>query len=159
MEIAGLVLGAVPLVITALRCYKSGKDFTSLVLNRKRHIESLVRALQGYDAILELNLIWLLKAVATFEAHHTRSDIPYLIQNAETIERMEEFLGMKGSEAFQNAVLQAQEVIESVALAIKGFLPEDQVSLPLDTFISGTIGDSKASLEQGQLGVRCCRGH
>ena len=128
MEVAGLVLGAVPLAIVALRCYKSGKDFTSLVLNRKRHIESLARALQGYDAILELSLMRLLKAVEIYEAHHTRSDIPHLIQDAETIERMEEFLGVKGSEAFQNAVYQAQEVIQSIALGIKGFLPVDQVS-------------------------------
>jgi len=83
MEVAGLVLGVVPLAITALQCYKTGGELTDLIRNRRRHIEKLIRALHGHVAVLTLSLIWLLKEVNIYEADHTEEDIPHLVQDVE----------------------------------------------------------------------------
>lgn len=136
MEVAGLVLGAVPLAITALQCYKTGKKLTDRVRNRKKHIDKLIRALQGHDAVLELYLVWLLKAAGSYEAHHTPSDIPELIKEAEVVERIEETLGEKGSAAFLHAVCECQEAVQSIARSIEGFLPQTQVCPPTSDHIA-----------------------
>jgi hypothetical protein len=130
MEVAGLLLGAVPLAISALRCYKTGKTLTDRVRKRKKHVEKLIRALQGHDAVLELYLVWLLKAVESYEAYHTPRDIPSLMQDAETTERIRDFLGEKGATAFQHAAFECQEAVQKIAKSIDGFLPNNKVCAP-----------------------------
>ena len=127
MEVAGLVLGALPIAISALKCYKTGRQLPDIVRNRKRHVETLIRALQGHDAALELYLVWLLKAVHVYERDHTPRDIPHLVQDSECPRKIESFLGLKGSLAFQNALLEGQEAVQRIARGIVGFLPEGKV--------------------------------
>ncbi len=128
MEVAGLILAAVPLTVAALQCYRTGKDLSSIILNRKRHIQQLVRALQWHDTLLEINLILLLKTVEVYK-NHTPDAIPYLIQDLETVRRIEDFLGIKGLEAFKNALLEATDVVQTIAKSIRDFVPSELVSL------------------------------
>ena len=129
MEAAGLVLGAVPIAIAVLQCYRTGRTLTDRVRNRKRHVDRLIRALQGHDAVLELYLIWLLKAADAYDVHHTPKDIPSLLTTSEVVDRAKELLGEKGFAAFQNAVSDCQDTIQTVATSIEGFMPKVVVSL------------------------------
>ena len=131
MEVAGLVLGGIPLAIAALKCFKTGKRLSDLIRNRKRHIETLIRALEGYNGYLELLLEWLLKSVDmdmyAEGKYHAQSNISYLMQNAETIERMREFLGPKPLSASQGAINNGQEAVVKIATSIDNLLPGNQV--------------------------------
>ncbi|MCJ1238026.1 hypothetical protein MMC14_006014 [Varicellaria rhodocarpa] len=128
MEVAGLVLGVVPLVIEVLKCYHLGKELADLFVYRKRHIDLLICALQGHEAVLQIILVWSLKTIDIYEPHNIRNDIPYLLQKPETIEGVRDFLGEEGSAAFQNAILYSHDAIQTIARNILGLLPEgDQV--------------------------------
>ena len=125
MEVAGLVLAAAPLAIEALKCYKAGRELTDLVRNRKRHIKTLVCALKGNNAVLEINIVWLLKTIGIYEADNTAADIPYMIQTPSTLDAIENFLGRQVSDAFQNAILEGHEALLEIAQSIRGLLPRE----------------------------------
>ena len=136
MEVAGLVFGALPLAITALQCFKTGRSLKDAVRNRERHVQRLVRALQGQRAILELYLVWLLKAVRAYdELYHTPHHIPFLLQDGETVSRIDSFLGRQASDAFQDAVIEAYEAVLQVMRGVEGLLPDgdNKVSLYRNT--------------------------
>lgn len=126
MEVVGLVLGGIPLAIAALKCYKTGKRLTDLVRNRKRHIEALIRALEGYNGYLELLVDWLLRSVNIYVDVRDH-DISYLLQNPETVKKMREFLGPRPSSAFQNAIYDGQQAVIKIVINIGDFLPGNQV--------------------------------
>ena len=128
MEAVGLVFGVIPLAIVALKCFKTGKRLTSMLRNRKRHIETLIRALETYNGYLELLLEWLLRSVDIYDEtkHRTHRDISFLLQNPETIEKMREVLGSNPSSAFGNAIGNGQRAVETIMKNIDDLLPGDQ---------------------------------
>lgn len=63
MEAVGIVLGAIPLVMSALQSYKDAKKLGGLFLNRKKHVGKLIRALREQHGALKTNIVWLLKAI------------------------------------------------------------------------------------------------
>lgn len=133
MEAAGLAVGVVPLAIAALKCYKTGKQLTDVVRNRKRNIQALIRALESYHLYLELLLVWLLKSVNVYDETelHAPSQITSLMQNPETIEKMREFLGADPSPAFQTAIENGQRAVEKIVRNIDRLLPGNQVCVYL----------------------------
>lgn len=128
MEAAGLVVGVVPLVIAALKCFKTGKQLASLVRKRKRHVETLIRALQSYNGYLELLSRWLLTSMEISPGNQDHS-LSSLMQDAEVIEKVRRFLGVEPSAAFHNAVERGRRAVEKIAENIDDMLPGNQVCL------------------------------
>ena len=125
MEVAGVVLGAVPVVITALQYYKDTKKLGGRLLNRKKHVEKLIRALREHHGELQSNLDWLLKAIDEEPAEDTCN----LLQEPDVRSRMIEYLGTGGSESFTLALEKAHHAVGSIARNIRGFLVECPVRL------------------------------
>ena len=125
MELAGVVLGAVPVVITTLQYYKDTKKLGGRFLNRKKHVEKLIRALREHHGELLSNLDWLLKAID----EESDQDISNLLQQPDVRSRMVDYLGTGGSESFTLALENAQHAVESIARNIRGFLVESPVRL------------------------------
>ena len=123
MEVAGVVLGAVPIVITALQYYKDTKKLGGRFLNRKKHVEKLIRALREHHGELQSNLDWLLKAID----EEPDQDINLLLKQPDIRLRMIEYLSSGGSESFTLALEKAQHAVESIARNIRGFLVESPV--------------------------------
>ena len=126
MEAAGLVVGVVPLVIAALKCFKTGKQLASVVRKRKRHIETLIRALQSYNGYLELLSRWLLTSMEMSPGMENDS-LASLMQDAEVIEKVRRFLGREPSAAFHNAVEKGRRAVEKIVENIDDMLPGNQV--------------------------------
>ena len=123
MEVVGVLLGAVPVVITALQYYKDTKKLGGRFLNRKKHVEKLIRALREHHGELQSNLDWLLKAID----EEPGQDVSILLQQSDTQSRMIEYLGTAGSESFDLALDKAQHAIEGIAKNIRGFLVDTPV--------------------------------
>ena len=118
MEVVGVVLSAVPIVITALQYYKDTKKLGGRFLNRKKHVEKLIRALREHQGELQSNLEWLLKAIDEQPAQ----DFGALLRQSGIRLRLIEYLGTSGSESFELALERAQYAVESIAQNIRGFL-------------------------------------
>lgn len=123
MEAVGVVLGAIPLVISALRSYKDAKKFGGRFLNRKKHVEKLIRALQEQHGALQTIIIWLFKAIdEPYDDYETGS----CFQDAIIRSKMIDYLGAEGFESFDLALKRAQQAVKQIARSIKEFLPESQ---------------------------------
>jgi hypothetical protein len=131
MKVAGLVLDGISLVIVALQCFKTGKSLSDLIRKRKRHIETLIRALKGYSGYLELLLEWLLtrlkKDNAVRDTDHR--SLSTLLQDAETIESLRQLLERNPSHAFQNAVENDERAVVNIVTNINDLVPADQVNI------------------------------
>ena len=121
MEAVGLILGAIPLVISALQSYKDAKKFGSRFLNRKKHVEKLIRALREQHGVLQINIVWLFKAID--EPYHDVG-VGNLFKDDAVHSKMIDFLGTEGFESYDSALKRAEQAIKKIARSIKEFLPE-----------------------------------
>ena len=70
MEVARVVLGAIPVVITALQYCKDMKKAKRRFSDRKSIVRRLIETLQLQQGELELNLEWLGKAIQRTRSRH-----------------------------------------------------------------------------------------
>ena len=123
MEAVGVVLGAIPIVITALQCYKDTFRLGGRLFKRKKHVEKLIRTLNEQKGALEQNLEWLSKAI-----DEPCDSIEELDLEDEVVrETMIEYLGSSGSRSFALALKDAQKTVSSITRNIKGLLPDKTV--------------------------------
>ena len=119
------------MVIAALECFKLGKQLTSLVRNRKLHVKMLIRALKSYNGYLELFSQWLLRYLDMYPEMKDHS-LPYLMQNAEIIEKMKELLGKGPTAAFNNATEKGRLAVKKITENIDNMLPENKVCVMVE---------------------------
>lgn len=86
----------------------------------------MIRALQSYNGYLELLSRWLLTSMDMCSEMEDHS-LSLLMQNAEVIEKMREFLGADPSAAFHNAIENGRRAMEKIAESIDDLLPGNQV--------------------------------
>lgn len=120
MEAAGVVLGAIPIVITALQCYKNTFTLGSRLFRRKKHVEKLIRTLKQQEFALEQSLEWLAKAID--EPCDSIEDLD--LEDEVVRETMIEYLGVSGSRSYALALKDAQKTVSSIVRNIKGLLPD-----------------------------------
>lgn len=125
MEAAGVVLGAIPIVITALKCYKDTIRLGGRLFKRKKHIEKLIRTLNEQKGALEQNLEWLSKAIGEPCDRIEELDL----EDELVRETMIEYLGSSGSRSFALALKDAQKTVSSIIRNIKGLLPDKIVRM------------------------------
>lgn len=133
MEVVGLVFGAIPLVISALQTYKDAKKLGGRFLNRKKHVEKLIRALQEQHGALETILHWLFKAI---DEPYDETRVGSCFEDADVRLKMVEYLGPGGSKSFDLALKRAQQAVEQIARSIKEFLPETR---PMEDTLKAVI--------------------
>ena len=129
MEVAGVVLGAIPIVIAALQCYKDTIKLGGRLFKRKKHVEKLIRALTEQKGALEQNLEWLSKAIDEPCDRIEELDL----EDEHVREAMMEYLGSSGSRSFAMALTNAQTTVSSIIRNIKGLLPDEIVSMTLSS--------------------------
>ena len=121
MEVVGLVVGVLPLVMTAMKCYQDTRDIASNFRKKDRLFKRLLRAVQGYDAILNEHLDWLLSSAGADELLDGLSR-EALLSRPEITEKIKEFLGEKSAEAFQSAICEIEEALEPLVKTIERYL-------------------------------------
>ena len=130
MEAVGVILGAIPIVITALQCYKDTFRLGGRLFKRKKHVEKLIRTLNEQKGALEQNLEWLSKAID----EPCDSIVELDLEDEVVRETMIEYLGSSGSRSFALALKDAQKTVSSITRNIKGLLPDKTVRTNLPFF-------------------------
>ena len=129
MEVAGVVLGAIPIVIAALQCYKDTIKLGGRLFKRKKHVEKLIRALTEQKGALEQNLEWLSKAIDEPCDRVEELDL----ENEHVRDAMMGYLGSSGLTSFALALTSAQTTVSNIIRNIKGLLPDKTVSMTLSS--------------------------
>ncbi|KAK0732320.1 hypothetical protein B0H67DRAFT_640605 [Lasiosphaeris hirsuta] len=96
-EVAGIMLGAIPLVISALEHYKSGKSTASAIFQWRGQLDTLIFRLKLLDTFFYLESLELLRAAKVPEVIDgydlTKDECAAILLSAKTGKEMQEFLG------------------------------------------------------------------
>lgn len=95
LEVAGVVLGAIPIIICAIENYESTLDRVQVFLKWQDHLEKAIRELWIQHSSFEMTLRNLLKEVASpAEAHEMMQDFDHPLWGSVALSRaFEERLG------------------------------------------------------------------
>jgi hypothetical protein len=149
MEVAGVVLGAIPIAIAALECYVASDSLFSNVFSRQTHVRSLARSLRGYRMEYRTSLELLLRRIGVYDpTEHTHEDISALLQDPLTSTRLKDYLGDEKFDVYQDAIMEAQEAIYKVVKNIKGLVPKEAKSeVSMSFFVRSTSLDATHQVE------------
>lgn len=131
-EIAGLVLGALPLVISALEHYKSGKSIASALVQWRGHLDTLIHRLKQQDTLFLLSLRELLHIARVQELSDgrldlTREECVTIFSSPETEEAMKESLGSL-NEIILETLRRYEECLKKIVVKIRHIQRLDGVS-------------------------------
>jgi hypothetical protein len=123
IEIAGLVLGALPLVLKSVDAYRDGFRRIAITFNKRQHVAKLARALRLQKHTLE-ELIKSVILSSGFEDGLGLDDDPVsYLNNADVQERVEEYLGPKNTSFLIEELESNMEAVGNVARRISGLVP------------------------------------
>ena len=149
MEVAALIVSILFLAIIVLQCYQTGKKLSNNVKKKKMHVQSLVRALKGYDTIIHFNVEWLLRSTNVYDDYDDDTDVPDLeglLKEKHVQRKVEDYLGPSGAELLQEVLLEVHEVLELIARGIDGFLAHDE---PLENLSMKSVRETKIHFRDG----------
>ncbi len=132
IEVAGLILGAVPVIIAALEHYKTLHKKTWLFKNKSSRIDQLIIALGNQKFFLEGELeLALLEAgfdgydVASMDT----SDLQRFLNRTDVSRELSRSLGRRYG-PFKDTVVRCGRSLTTIVHDIKGLIPGSQVSDP-----------------------------
>lgn len=130
IEVAGLVLGAIPLVIAALDNYKTTRQRFKYFVGKELYINRLIEALKEQKFFIDTEL-----RVALGAAGLTPDDINTLILtpdaslfgDPDVVNAVQEYLG-EGFPLYENAVFRCHDALTELVNNIQGLTSDSQVS-------------------------------
>ena len=123
-EIAGLILGAVPLMIAALEQYKTAHAFLSDFRNKSALIDRLLGVLKEQKFEIESEFALVLRAAG---CNISGEDLQAIFLRSEIAEELSRYLG-HGYDPYRNALVRCQASLEDIVRKIRGLVPEFSVS-------------------------------
>lgn len=132
-EIAGIILGSLPLVISALEHYKSGKSVASALVQWRGHLDTLIHRLKQQDILFFLSLRDLLHIAGVQELSAgrldlTREECAKIFSFPETEEAMKESLGFL-HETILDTLRRYEECLKKIVVKIRHIQRLDGVSV------------------------------
>jgi len=96
-EIAGVVLGAIPLIISALENYKAGKGVVATMLKYHGLLDDLIHRLKTQQMFFYIDILQLLREARVAEiannADPTEEDCVNILRNSRTGREIKVYLG------------------------------------------------------------------
>ncbi len=135
IEVAGLILGAVPVIIAALEHYKTLHKKTWLFKNKSSRIDQLIIALENQKFFLEgeLELALLEAGFDGYElATMDTSDMQRLLNRTDISRELSRSLGRRYG-PFKDTIVRCEKSLIHIVHEIKGLIPGSQVSGPSST--------------------------
>jgi hypothetical protein len=124
VETAGLVLAAIPVLLTLLDVYKDGMKRTGVFFKRKKHIEKLSRALLTQRVLLTENVRTLLLRVEIDHIPEKPLELFELLNNNKEVRaRIEQFLGREAYASYIDVVSSSEMVVQRLLIGFKAFNP------------------------------------
>ncbi|KAG8161123.1 hypothetical protein KVR01_009387 [Diaporthe batatas] len=123
LEIAGLVLGALPFVLKSVDAYRDGFRRIGTTFNKRQHVAKLARALRLQQHTLE-ELIKSILLDSGFEDALALDDDPVgFLNDSEVQEQVEDYLGLKNTSFLIDELTANIEAVGKVARCISGLVP------------------------------------
>lgn len=129
-EIAGVILGALPLVISALEHYKSGKSAASAFVQWRGHLDTLIHRLKQQDTLFFFDLCQLLDiaGIQEFSDDLTREECAKILSSPETEEAMKESSGFS-HKIILETLRRYEDCLKKIVLKIRHIQRPGGVSL------------------------------
>ena len=143
-EIVGLILGAVPVTIAALKHYKTTHEMLRYYNYKSIYIDRLVQALEEQKFCLEAEFDIVLRAAGLAQQDAGAMDPEHLhtlLIRSDVAEELGRYLG-RGYEPYRKALLRCETSLEEIVRSIGGLVPGSQVGKNM-AFISSIIRLSK----------------
>jgi hypothetical protein len=129
IEVAGLVLGALPILFQALGCYRDSLGMVKLFFRERKYIDKLAHALLLQKQMLEETV----RSIIIESGCRGVPDLfdnPYdYFSNPETQKTITNYLGLENTRALNGALFQIKEIIKKLAGSISGLVPAINVSI------------------------------
>ena len=129
LEVAGVILGSIPIIVSALGQYKTIKEKRRFFQRKALYIDRLIQSLKEQEALVEANLLVLLRAAGfdrdeiqamNLTSHHEVFNRP------DSAEELREYLGAL-YDPYQRALSRCENSLINISTKIGGFTPGEQV--------------------------------
>lgn len=147
IEVAGLVLGALPLVLKSVDAYRDGFRRFGTTFKKRRHVEKLARALLLQQQTLEELIKSVVLASGCEDVLALDDDPVGYLKDPDVQEQVEEFLGPKSTSLLVYELEFNSEAVRKVAKRIAGLVPGGQVSITAN-FITRAISHTAAGADR-----------
>lgn len=128
-EIAGVVLGALPILFKAVDFSKDGFSRVGLAFHKRKNVQKLANALLLQQGILEAIVKSILHESGCEDIWRLEQDPYNYLTDKSVQEEVLDFLGAKNDAAFTGALEQCLEIVKKIAKNITGLVPTYKVRL------------------------------
>lgn len=132
IEVAGLILGAIPVIVYALDRYKVTRQKWTRFKRKSLFIDSLIRELRYQKVLLESDITLVLQNVDFVQADIRQEglgELMSILQRSDVKARLEEFFG-GAYQPYVEGLQGIERTLQEIFQHIKGLLPNSQVSVP-----------------------------
>lgn len=129
-EVAGVVLGALPLIFKAVDSSKDGLGRSMLAFKRRKKVEELARAIFLQQQIIAETLKAVIRESGCEEIWRFDQDPRDYLANKSVQEEVADFLGVNNDIALTDVLRQCSTIIETLARNMSGLVPFYQVNIP-----------------------------
>lgn len=137
-EIAGVVLGALPILFEAIDWYKNSIHRAGVAFRRRKHVDKLARALLLQKQTLEETVKSIIVASGCEDIWRLEDD-PLGYLNDENVQSyIGRYLGSNDS-AFIEIIKQSNDVVKEIARNIAGLVPSYKVRLSYRRVFAATL--------------------
>jgi hypothetical protein len=126
IEVAGLLLGAIPILVEGLGTYKKGIKSVRTGFRKRKEVEKLCRALQQQERVL----VELLKSILLRSGCDLPDELPaqikQVLDDADILATVREYLG-DNHDPFVNALQECEEIFQQLIYKITKLVPTIKV--------------------------------
>lgn len=124
IEVAGLVLGAVPILIEAIDRYKNGINKIRSGFKKRKVIEKLGRALRYQKSIIEaITRNVLVQSGCDYATKADDTQLRRLLQDGQTQDMVNDFLGAANALVFSDALLDCMASVGHATIGLASLVP------------------------------------
>lgn len=117
LEVAGLVLGAMPIVIWSLEHYNTTRDIWRRSRNKALLLDRMINALQGHRTLIEIDLQVLFRVAGVEDVEVSGFDASScceILVEPRTVNALFRYLG-RLYHVYRNASIQSERILADIA--------------------------------------------
>ena len=133
-EVAGLILGAIPIFIEAVDFYKEGIQKSKIFFRRRSIVGKLALALLLQQRTLAETVKAILTRSGCQDIWRLETDPVGCLGDTEIKSQVSEWLGHENDVAFCGVLEQSDEIIRKIARNLAGLVGSPKVQLPSSTY-------------------------
>ncbi|KAI9835734.1 MAG: hypothetical protein M1819_001912 [Sarea resinae] len=123
IEVAGLVLGAIPLLPPAFDLYKKGLRRVGIAFKKRQYIEKLTLALLSQQQVLEGTLKLVVLKSGCKDVSRLEDDPYEYLKDEDVCEQIQDYLGPKNYRVFDDMINESSDIVKRLARSIAGLVP------------------------------------